>query len=933
MKMGYDLDSYDISSYDIGGLLSEGTPPPPSPCTITLVQSNDGNSGGTASVAVTLGSNVVAGHTLIAQTCAPSGIGVSSITDSQNNRWIQCSGAFSGNGDTGIWYARGVKAGSTTVTAILTTGASVGFVVNEWAGIYWPDPLDTWSQTNATSASITPQTVNPRASGDLVICVGSSSGASIGAPNDGFMALTTSGNSGYVVAYDILTSSTVPSTMCWPLGASGTWSACQATFRCGCVFGQNPDLQFPETLVEMSLTDSFLTPLEGFGIWTNITSYVRHMTLGPMGRQHELDRIQATQATVTVNNRDGSFNPWNTESFLYNGGIGLQPMNPVAVIAAWNGITKPIYYGYVQSVLPTIQDVMNIDVDITCMDILQELSLKYLANDNYAQLVHADGQNVLGGYYRCGDQVGTSTVMNFPDNTANVGSLIGGVGGTPLYGATGAFLYDPNTAMDCTNGTQLPNGGFSTSDFTQQPPIFWEPLALTYEWTIELWAKYTGTTSINPGLNSLNNMILCTGYSPDAGGDGAFFIEVGCGNQGLPSEDPLASRIVLANGAVDSVFYTSHSNVIFNGLWHHVVVTQDGATLHVYIDGVLDAGWINTPYYQYPFTNITGMTFGCDSSSNHGWAGLLQDVALYSDYALTASQVANHYATGMWFQIPEYGASVGAEPAGRFNKVLSVTGLPPETILDVPYAFKTELYGETNVVTTTSALNYMQTLSETEPGLIFQKPNGFVTAYNRQYQYNNATSTTSQVTIADAASVSVHYEGPSLQIVNDDLDIWNDIQVQSGRPGSILQVWGPVSSPTAAISETQYGGRTLQGLTSLQFERDPDALAVAQNYGAWYNNPVQRVTQITLNSTGGGGSAIPVMIDRGLYDCITVQYNGQSPGTPFEQESLIEQITHTIVIDGGPLWSTKYALSPYELILNPIILDTSTLDGPDVLTL
>ncbi len=41
------------------------------------------------------------------------------------------------------------------------------------------------------------------------------------------------------------------------------------------------------------------------------------------------------------------------------------------------------------------------------------------------------------------------------------------------------------------------------------------------------------------------------------------------------------------------------------------------------------------------------------------------------------------------------------------------------------------------------------------------------------------------------------------------------------------------------------------------------------------------------------------MLGRGLLDRVTVQYQGQAPGPQFSQDSLIESISHTIVMDGS----------------------------------
>jgi hypothetical protein len=137
-----------------------------------------------------------------------------------------------------------------------------------------------------------------------------------------------------------------------------------------------------------------------------------------------------------------------------------------------------------------------------------------------------------------------------------------------------------------------------------------------------------------------------------------------------------------------------------------------------------------------------------------------------------------------------------------------------------------------------------------------------------------------------------------------------------------------------ALSASVYGDRTLQGLTSLQFEYDSIALAVAQNYGRWYGFPIMRIESMTLNSYADGGVNMPQILGRGLYDRVTVEYQGQVSGPKFSQDSVIESISHSVTISSGPVWSNVFALSPYEILLEPTILGTFAFgaSGP-VLTL
>ena len=162
--------------------------------------------------------------------------------------------------------------------------------------------------------------------------------------------------------------------------------------------------------------------------------------------------------------------------------------------------------------------------------------------------------------------------------------------------------------------------------------------------------------------------------------------------------------------------------------WHHFVFTNTGpapSQQKAYLDG-------NALVHLSPqgtSASVNGLTQMSMGTGINPFAGTMDEVALYKT-VLTPIQVANHYTTGKWFQQEEFGASVGGTPNGRFNKLMAVAGLDPNVMLNVPYPFRTLMYAETNAVTTTSALNYLQTMTETEPGIIFQDPNGMIDAYS-----------------------------------------------------------------------------------------------------------------------------------------------------------------------------------------------------------
>ena len=93
------------------------------------------------------------------------------------------------------------------------------------------------------------------------------------------------------------------------------------------------------------------------------------------------------------------------------------------------------------------------------------------------------------------------------------------------------------------------------------------------------------------------------------------------------------------------------SSILINDInWHNVVLTQDGADLKIYIDGVYDSragGGFRGPQSAWTdFINSTHNAIGGDAQKQLGYFdGLIDEVAIF-DIALSADEVKNHYRAG-----------------------------------------------------------------------------------------------------------------------------------------------------------------------------------------------------------------------------------------------------------------------------------------------
>src|SRR5207248_1885596 len=93
--------------------------------------------------------------------------------------------------------------------------------------------------------------------------------------------------------------------------------------------------------------------------------------------------------------------------------------------------------------------------------------------------------------------------------------------------------------------------------------------------------------------------------------------------------------------SVDHVL--SSPATVTDNAWHHVALTKDGTNLILYLDGSSVA---STPMTEATYYQGGGIAIGRDGDSSGSYfPGNIDEVAVY-DHALSASQVAAHWAVG-----------------------------------------------------------------------------------------------------------------------------------------------------------------------------------------------------------------------------------------------------------------------------------------------
>lgn len=598
--------------------------------------------------------------------------------------------------------------------------------------------------------------------------------------------------------------------------------------------------------------------------WTDLSPYLLDVAWGG-GKEHESDRYEAVTGTIKLNNQAfagdpaGRFSTWNT-SGPYHG--HLVPDTPIRVQAVFSAVTYAEAYGYADSFKPIWQGVGFSDVELRLTDGLKQLSLAALGTQTYINAVVADGPDA---WWRLGDAVMT----NFPADSSGNG-LSATVQGAVTFGVQGPVLFDVNTAVDLTNGTDGAESGF-----IQCPGLS----GITATWSFETWfnSAYGGAIAWLQGTNTITL------------------------TNGLPGGLKLGGALASAVSGPSCR----------DGKWHHVAVRVSGTgpfTATLLVDGVSQGSTTITSGNGAPSSFI--LLGGAHLvTSGPAFAGSMADAVVYSPAAPLADITARA-------QLGQYFAQV-VSSGTRISQILNVAGVPGS--MQSPDNGQVNVTAETSPVTADAALDYAGTVRDTEAGEFWQDPAGLMQFKDRYSAYTRSRSTTSQCTFSDdPATPGVFFTLGDPDLGLDDADLWTSIT--TSRPGGIDQQAGT-------------GIRALSVSTLLETDLELESLAQwleAHLASAIERVGGFSVDLYSLDgSSAVGGTNLATVLALGFQDRVTIVKKQHDGSMSFQQDSLIEYIaghwtpdqltltfrTNATPIQGGP-WFT---------------LDVSTIDGTDEL--
>ena len=459
------------------------------------------------------------------------------------------------------------------------------------------------------------------------------------------------------------------------------------------------------------------------------------------------------------------------------------------------------------------------------------------------------------------------------------------INGTVDVTSPGALLYSPDTATDLSNNNATNNVAYITL-----------PQGVNYSTTVgsvDFWIL---------GQTLAGQSIMAW---VDTGSSGLHYLSVAANGELIDYNAPYN--------------VTTHSNVkIVDGQWHHIgLYATSAGTISLYCDGVFTTLGSTTGQ----ITSFDNGLFIGNSANGYNYpfpslplTGLVSQLTIGAPYAQTSqSNILNRFKAGSL--LTDVIAS-----GDRIAEVLTLAGygsisagalvVPNYTVNDVAWTANSGAFFVQNLqspVTSSTALDLIQQVTDTDVGSFFQTPAGTFEFDTQAYLYTPANNTTpSGADIwSDTAvgGVTTFYEPTTLQVLRDDADVWTTVKI-TAQNGTVQTYENTAAEPLYA-----YSTLTKSNVVSVTNEQ---ALQEAIYLGNLYQSPLPRVGNVELRSETNNGANLAEMLKPYLNDQVLFQRtpNGASTAGSISSTMVIESIRHDFQADPG-YWHTSFTLDPF----------------------
>lgn len=531
--------------------------------------------------------------------------------------------------------------------------------------------------------------------------------------------------------------------------------------------------------------------------YVDVTADVRGAIEWGYGRGSEFDQANPGQASFVLDNRARKYDPSNTAS-TYAG--NLRPRRKVRITVS--GTT--VFTGYVNGWNQSADYITNdATVEVTALDPLTVLAQAKLPEDVYYHTIKAAAPVA---WWRL-DDVDTS-ILKDQMAGAHAQSYNSKYDGDTDFGKfspweDGRYFTGGNPSSNNLSTVYLNRQGTKQNPFADYvgPSSF------------ECWLRVKFSELISTLGTEYHILRVDNGSSP--------FNFILCLHEYSPTDIRLCT--------VDVATVADRS--IKDQTWHHIAFVTDGTNVTFYQDGVnigTKANPSGLTYLAQAWSGFQGFVLGGSQNIvplRYGVPAHMRDVALYSR-ALTAAEVKAHYDSATGFPLEATGTRAG--------RVLDLAGWPAaERVIDTGNA----LMLPESKTPTGNALSYLQSVAESEGGLVFAQPDGKIRFRARHYANEDTTGKTIQATYDDDTASTLHFV--SVKPAPDDQFIFNEVTASGG------------SGKAATFEDTGSIGHYLRRTKDLTGLKVSDAEAYSRGEGILrrYSRPDNVDDAVILNGT------------------------------------------------------------------------------------
>jgi hypothetical protein len=699
------------------------------------------------------------------------------------------------------------------------------------------------------------------------------------------------------------------------------------------------------------------------GDWIEVTELVKDLDF-QHGRSRASDDFQPGSGRVVLDNRDSRFDPTNTDGPYY----GLLKLRRKIRVDAYlqvyddtDGSTVSDYditiaFGWVTSWNDQWRWRRLVDTTVTWTDALGLLANHDLPDSvwDYRIKTLVDAGKVVA-WYRWDDD--DSTAVDASGNGNHGRYVIGENGGDPTsaaeapVGVVRAGRGDPVIPQVERPGLSFGRMVAEAGQPATAPTLGWRfPCVVTSdttalwgsEFTVETWVRYRAAYSLSAaGLASSTTAryqwLGYWGYDPYSNSRAFGFSTAG---------QPLAEAAYYGEFVpgtppanwlhLPAVGMTLGTPTIDDNAVHHMVWTVERTTsfgydisrVKMYVDGLLMAtgGTKDINDFGYPLPGGRPMMIGFQHQRNGAPSldfafGLeIGDLVVYNE-TLSAGDVLTNYRAGKYGNLSASAYLVASSAA---DQATTMAGYSPG-VFTFGTTAKTVAAGKTAGKT---VVDYLRELARGEDALMWQDRYGELRLDAESWKRGVGPGATAQATFTDNVDPfadRIGYEDCTFQL--DDSLLANS--------WSISYVGGTRRHEDAtSIAEH---GRYEQSASTLLTDPD-DAEGLAQFRVLQRGTPQVEIGQITFPVGERSLTFVQNYCDvRYRVELIRTRPNG----TQFTQDHWIESVRHQIsgnamYDEGEPphnfgTWDITLALSRADWPATPFILDTSELDGSDVI--